>query len=535
MADKDIIIGVKTTGTASAGKEIRNLKEETSGLGQQVRKTDEQFDTAAKTGNTFTASAVNMRSAVSNLGFQLQDMAVQAEMGVSPLRIISQQLPQLLGGFGAYGAIAGAAIGIGVPLAASLFKLGDGADESANQIGKLNDELDDLKEAYEGIYKSIGEDQAEAAKQSAKALADTLRGFDRDQKSQGDSADITAAKLKASEELALARERNRLAEIERALVTATGEAAVRLAKERETRINNIYETEMRIAGAGRQQELEKANAAVGKAGKALGATAVNSQSVAAELAKQQAQQDELLNKTNELRGERLKKLDEVIDNINKQADAAIKRAQQMGQYESISMLESQRNGRIDDARGKYGLPGDAEKRAAAEAAGMQSLIDQLKSQSEAANAAQQAAAEALQQAAADLLKLREMQQNATAFDGLGKKEGQLGDLGKQVTGSADKAIGLINQSTPGGGFVDYAKQEALKEINKIKNDNVPDSEQSQELLSALQMLANSLTGKDKILADSLQSMIKDVKTMVDRYNTLKGDIDDLKGKINQKK
>ncbi len=78
------------------------------------------------------------------LGFQIQDSAVQAQMGINPFTIVAQQGSQALGAFGPAGAIAGAGLaivsaGLGV-LAPNLFKTVDvmkNMEEAANKMGDV--------------------------------------------------------------------------------------------------------------------------------------------------------------------------------------------------------------------------------------------------------------------------------------------------------------------------------------------------------------------------------------------------------------
>ncbi|MCJ8336228.1 MAG: hypothetical protein MJH10_18675 [Epibacterium sp.] len=78
------------------------------------------------------------------LGFQIQDSAVQAQMGINPFTIVAQQGSQALGAFGPAGAIAGAGLaivsaGLGV-LAPSMFKTVDvmkNMEEAANKLGDV--------------------------------------------------------------------------------------------------------------------------------------------------------------------------------------------------------------------------------------------------------------------------------------------------------------------------------------------------------------------------------------------------------------
>ena len=61
-------------------------------------------------------SSARMGSRVQNAAFQVGDFAVQVAAGTSATRAMAMQLPQLLGGFGIWGALAGAAVAVGSAL-----------------------------------------------------------------------------------------------------------------------------------------------------------------------------------------------------------------------------------------------------------------------------------------------------------------------------------------------------------------------------------------------------------------------------------
>mgnify|MGYP003108931549 CR=1 FL=1 len=82
------------------------------------------------------------RAQIQNTSFQLQDIAVQLEMGTSLSRTLSQQLPQLAGGFGAVGAVVGVLAGIGIPALAFAFS-------------SLRGEVVDSEEALDNFSSSI--------------------------------------------------------------------------------------------------------------------------------------------------------------------------------------------------------------------------------------------------------------------------------------------------------------------------------------------------------------------------------------------
>ena len=68
------------------------------------------------------------RAQIQNVSYQLQDVFVQIAGGQGAVRALSQQMPQLLGGFGALGAVIGTVSAVAIPLAAHFLNLGDGTD-----------------------------------------------------------------------------------------------------------------------------------------------------------------------------------------------------------------------------------------------------------------------------------------------------------------------------------------------------------------------------------------------------------------------
>ena len=87
-------------------------------LGTEGEAALKRIDTSAasmgKAANDASGSVVNLRSAIGQAGFQVQDFAVQVQGGTSALTALSQQGSQLLGVFGPTGAIAGAVLTVGL-------------------------------------------------------------------------------------------------------------------------------------------------------------------------------------------------------------------------------------------------------------------------------------------------------------------------------------------------------------------------------------------------------------------------------------
>lgn len=100
---------------------------------------------AAATGQV-TKAGVQMGTGWGNVGYQVQDVAVQIGAGTSAARALGQQLPQLLSGFGPLGVLLGTVSAVAIPLGGALFNMASGAeaageksDAAAAKLKKLGD------------------------------------------------------------------------------------------------------------------------------------------------------------------------------------------------------------------------------------------------------------------------------------------------------------------------------------------------------------------------------------------------------------
>ncbi|APT59550.1 hypothetical protein RGI145_19585 [Roseomonas gilardii] len=96
------------------------------------------------TANDNTATSANrLASQVQNASYQIGDFAVQVASGQSAVTALAQQLPQLLGGFGMVGALAGAAVAIG----AVIYRLVDSNKTLAETLSDVGDAMAALDKA----------------------------------------------------------------------------------------------------------------------------------------------------------------------------------------------------------------------------------------------------------------------------------------------------------------------------------------------------------------------------------------------------
>jgi len=138
MASAGLIVDRETKKAATSAS--RNLKAMEDQAARSAANVSRSLEKAGQGGSRFGTQ-------IQNFGFQIGDAAVQIAGGTSAIRALAQQLPQLLGGFGAVGAVAGAAVAVLGAVVGQLNLFGGTATLSADQLNKLNDALDTNKEA----------------------------------------------------------------------------------------------------------------------------------------------------------------------------------------------------------------------------------------------------------------------------------------------------------------------------------------------------------------------------------------------------
>lgn len=103
-----------------------------------------------------------LRGQAQNLGWQMQDVAVQAQMGTSALVIMGQQGSQVLSGFGPWGAVAGAVVAVAAAIGGVVYRYYTGtksakeleaAQKAVNQVfDEGADSADKLSEEYAKLF-----------------------------------------------------------------------------------------------------------------------------------------------------------------------------------------------------------------------------------------------------------------------------------------------------------------------------------------------------------------------------------------------
>lgn len=169
---------------------------------QQVTQLVQNYQTLRDGSNQTEGSFRNLRGVSQQLGWQLQDVAVQAQLGTSAFVIFSQQGSQLAAAFGPTGALVGAVIAvagaIGGALVNSMGVAGEEIDKLIQKVDKLGKATKEL--AAIELRKKIQDDQKRLVE------LDTLSqlGFLQDKQRSG--VELSERELKQLLELTSQRE-----------------------------------------------------------------------------------------------------------------------------------------------------------------------------------------------------------------------------------------------------------------------------------------------------------------------------------------
>lgn len=107
----------------------------------QIKEAGAAAEDLGKKTETTRKKMTESEMAIRNFSYQVQDMAVQFELGTNAFRVFGQQLPQLLGSLGTLGVVIGGVVGVGFPLLSLGLKIA-GVD-----MRNLKERTDDLTEA----------------------------------------------------------------------------------------------------------------------------------------------------------------------------------------------------------------------------------------------------------------------------------------------------------------------------------------------------------------------------------------------------
>lgn len=151
MADKNVRVRI----VAEGGKQV---KAEFDAIGRSGQESLGRIERAGR----------NFSGGIQNVGFQVQDFAVQVASGTSASRALAQQLPQLLSGFGLLGVGLGTAAAVLVPFISYLFESGEKAKDTAKAVS----EAEAAVRSYMNAIKSANAPMSDLVKQFGSQAAE---------------------------------------------------------------------------------------------------------------------------------------------------------------------------------------------------------------------------------------------------------------------------------------------------------------------------------------------------------------------------
>ena len=149
------------------------------GASAGFRKVDKAMKNTAKQGKVLNQQFRFMRGGLGQVGHQVQDVAVQLQMGQNAMLVFGQQGSQIASLFGPGGAMFGAVIAIGAALSMSLAPSFFGATEAAKELKDatkdLVDNFDDLAPAQQKFARILATKKLKEYEAELKKLNETTR------------------------------------------------------------------------------------------------------------------------------------------------------------------------------------------------------------------------------------------------------------------------------------------------------------------------------------------------------------------------
>ena len=178
---------------ATATQKIVILADDKTGaaISSAIRNSQKLDKQIKRSGDAMRTSTRQSRAHMAQLGHQVQDVAVQFQMGMNPLMILGQQGSQIASIFGTSGALFGGLLAIAAVVASQLVPaLFEANEEFDKLLERASGVADDLKAEFPLIY-------AEAVERQTQAVADSEKAF-KDAKIAVQEAEEAVARLGAA-------------------------------------------------------------------------------------------------------------------------------------------------------------------------------------------------------------------------------------------------------------------------------------------------------------------------------------------------
>jgi hypothetical protein len=171
-----LVVQVKSDGVKQTEKDLKNL-------GEQAGKTANQTEQVGQKAKVVQGNFKAMKGSTQQVSYQLQDIAIQAQMGTNAFVILGQQGPQLASIFGSGGAVVGALIAFGAlaggVLVTALTGTTDAMKELEEEANKLSEDITRLTAAEQAYQRILIKEKIDDQKDALASLQEELKGASR--------------------------------------------------------------------------------------------------------------------------------------------------------------------------------------------------------------------------------------------------------------------------------------------------------------------------------------------------------------------
>ena len=517
MADPKVKISIETTANTKGAKEAesalddvakkaKKAKDEVGGIGPgalpaippAAKKAADGIKEVAK--ETRQLGKRNSGAAVLELSRGLED----AQYGIKG---VLNNLPGLVVALGGTAGLAGALSIAAVAGSVLWEQFGKGAKKSKGEVEKLEDRIAGMLKVYQDFV-DVGKEARDKAEEAvADKLKAELAGVENDFQIKVGATGVKEAQDAAAAQIQLARDKVDLAETERKLVSATGESAINLAKDREIIIKRILGDEEAIADVGRQAALSNAEAENAKATSTAFIATSSFDSKKSAVGDQSKLTDAIFEEGAALTNKRIEKEKLLTDEIDRLGKYIKKISDDfLANGSKVKLPEFERNlkraeDKITENRKTLGKPTTQDQefklfsQSEIERGKLEELTNELKTSAEA----QKDAAKAMEESSRLLKNLKGTQgAEKTGKKGLKEVE-KLGGLKKEAADKgeeagekiADDMIGIIEGL--GDKANDPGIKETIKKVTDLTKDGVTPEEEAEVVF-----LVSSLVSQMKV-------------------------------------
>lgn len=190
-----LILAIETQKFGEAEKELNKIRKAAEGAGKAQEGLNNETAKSGKVFKGFRGATSALTNTTGQLSVQLQDVAVQAQMGTDAVRIFAQQGPQIASIFGPNGAVVGALIAVGAiiagPFIKSWMQANEEIDKTTKKLDQVKDKIYELSEVQKQARMASLAVQMRETQSAITATEETLaEAIETNQKFQNSGKDV---------------------------------------------------------------------------------------------------------------------------------------------------------------------------------------------------------------------------------------------------------------------------------------------------------------------------------------------------------